>query len=142
MGLRISIFNKFSLKENGRIPVKHLETVKRSKRPTYGNLFDMTTFWVICLSINVVVLNIPTSTSFDESKFQTSYILQYQQENRGRSSVSTSSTSLSSSASSGSSSSTCSCISLSLYPYPIFTELLPELLQPPPLSQSLSCSLS
>jgi hypothetical protein len=35
VGLRMSIFNKFSLKENWRImSLKHLERVKGKKRPT------------------------------------------------------------------------------------------------------------
>jgi hypothetical protein len=41
MGLRVFIFKRLSLKENGRIiPLRPLERVKGSKGPTDGYLFD------------------------------------------------------------------------------------------------------
>jgi hypothetical protein len=43
MGLRVFIFKRLSLKENGRIiPLRPLERVKGRKGPTDGYLFDMT----------------------------------------------------------------------------------------------------
>jgi hypothetical protein len=51
----MSIFERFSLKENGRImSLMDFERAKGSMRPTDGYLFDMTTFEIIVVSIAFV----------------------------------------------------------------------------------------